>query len=510
MYNTTDAVSEYLLHLKDQNLRACHCFTQFLYLLQILYLEGFLTGQYSLDKLLGANSVLKPFWETFFNSFENLGETEIVNRSKDMMRFLKENGVTYNIYGEPSGMNRTWKLDIIPYLITPDEWALSEAGLVQRATLFDLILKDIYGPQRLMREGVLPMEIIYNHPGFVRECCGLPLHGKNHLVVYSADMARNEKGKLWILNDRTQAPSGSGYALENRLAMARIVPELFNGMRVKKLSPHYNDFRNALIGIAPAQKSDPRIVILTPGPGNETYFEHSFLSSHLGFTLVQGDDLVVKDNYVWLKTLGGLEKVDVILRRVDDEYCDPLELKEDSQLGVPGLLQAVRHGHVSIANPLGSSVVENPGLNPFLPVICRYLLSEELLLPSIASWWCGQPVELKYVLEHLPRLVVKRIYRHSSARTSVDSSKLNREELQELRQRILLHPYLYVGQEKVDFSPVPSLIKGSLQPCNALFRSFVVSKNGSYTAMAGGLTRTSHNKEDIVISNQLGGYSKDT
>ncbi|MEP6845992.1 MAG: circularly permuted type 2 ATP-grasp protein, partial [Panacibacter sp.] len=477
---------------------------------QSSFLKEYFNGQYGYDDLFGGNTSLQQHWKTFFNSFAQLGNEEIMNRSQDMMRFLKENGVTYNIYGDPAGLNRPWNLDTIPFLISKDEWEIIEAGLIQRAGLFDLILKDIYGERRLMKEGILPMEIIYNHRGFLRECCGIQPPGKHNLVLYAADLARSVDGKIWILNDRTQAPSGSGYALENRLAMARIVPELFNGLKVRRLSPFYNAMRNALTEMAPHKTQQPRIVILTPGPSNETYFEHSFLSSHLGFTLVQGDDLMVKDNYVWLKTLGGLEKVDVILRRVDDVYCDPLELKEDSQLGVPGLLQAVRSGNVSIANPLGSSVVENPGLMPFLPAIAKYFSGEELKLPTIASWWCGQPKELQYVLDHLPSLVIKRIFRESFNRTSVDATLLDADQLHELRGRIKAHPHLYVGQEKVDFSAAPALVNGKLEPCNALFRSFAISDNGSYTAMEGGLTRTSLDKSNIIISNQLGGFSKDT
>ena len=472
--------------------------------------EEYFNKQHSYKDLFGTNTSLQQHWKSFFTSFSNLGVDEIMNRSNDMMRFLKENGVTYNIYGDPSGLNRPWNLDIVPYLISKEEWLTIEAGLVQRANLFDLILKDVYGDQCLIKEGILPMEIIYNHRGFLRECCGIKLPGKHNLVIYAADIARTNNGKIWILNDRTQAPSGSGYSLENRLAMARIVPELFNGLKVRRLSPYYNAMRNALTAMSPHQKIQPRIVILTPGPSNETYFEHSFLSSHLGFTLVQGDDLMVKDNYVWLKTLGGLEKVDVIVRRVDDEYCDPLELKEDSQLGVPGLLQAVRSGNVSIANPLGSSVVENPGLLPFLPAIAKRLLSEDLKLPTIASWWCGQSNELQYVLDHLSSLVIKRIYRESNNRTSVDATLLTIDELTDLRQKIIAQPHLYVGQEKVDFSSTPAMVNGRLELTHALFRSFAVSDNGSYTVMEGGLTRTSIDKNNIIISNQLGGFSKDT
>jgi uncharacterized circularly permuted ATP-grasp superfamily protein/uncharacterized alpha-E superfamily protein len=450
------------------------------------------------------------YWKVFFDSFSQLGQDEILNRRQDMMQFLKENGVTYNIYGDPLGVNRPWKLDIIPFLIGKEEWQLIEAGLIQRATLFDLILKDIYGQRVLLKNGLLPMEIIYNHSGFLRQCSGIRLPGKHHLVLYSADMARGADGKIWVLNDRTQAPSGSGYALENRLTMARIVPELFNGLKVRRLSPYFHSLRNALTAIAPENRKEPRIVILTPGPGNETYFEHAYLSSYLGFTLVQGNDLMVKDNFVWLKTLGGLEKVDVILRRLDDEYCDPLELKADSQLGIPGLLQAVRQGNVSIANPLGSSVIENPGLMPFLPAIARFLLGEELKLHSIASWWCGQPAALRYVLDNIGSLIIKRISRKSNISTSVDATSLTAHELNELKGRIKEHPFLFVGQEKANFAATPSLGNGRIEARDALFRSFAVSNNGSYIAMEGGLTRTSGDIGNYIISNQLGGYSKDT
>ncbi|ULQ51925.1 circularly permuted type 2 ATP-grasp protein [Flavihumibacter fluvii] len=453
---------------------------------------------------------LQQEWNTFFDSFSQLGHEEIANRSQDIMRFLKENGVTYQMYNDPGGLNRTWNLDIVPFIVDANEWRLIEAGLQQRATLFNLILEDIYGQQRLIKDGILPMEIVYNHNGFLRECCGIRQAGHHQLVIYSADMARSKDGQIWILNDRTQAPSGSGYAWENRMAMARIVPELFNNLKVKRLSPFFHSMRQALTKIAPYTATKPRIVILTPGPSNETYFEHSFLSSHLGFTMVQGDDLMVKDNFVWLKTLGGLEKVDVIMRRVDDVYCDPLELKEDSLLGIPGLLQAVRNGHVSIANPLGSSVIENPGLIPFLPAIAQYFLNEPLKLPTIASWWCGQQQALDYVLDNLSSLVIKRIFRESDKRTSVDATQLDHAALQELKVRIKAQPALYVGQEKVDFSASPSWVNENLESSHALFRGFAVSENGGYTIMNGGLTRTSLDKDNIIISNQLGGFSKDT
>ncbi len=472
--------------------------------------QHYFSDNYSYDELLGEDGNLRPQWRTFFQSFSQLGREEIGNRTKDIFRFLKENGVTYNIYGDPEGLNRPWDLDPIPFLISKEEWYTIETGLKQRAELFNHILKDIYGERRLVRNGLLPMELIYQHSGFLRQCAGISLPGKRNLVVYSADMARGQDGKIWILNDRTQAPSGAGYALENRMAMARILPELFDGFKVRRLSSYYNALRNALVEISPVQNQEPRIVILTPGPGNETYFEHSYLSSYLGFTLAQGDDLMVKDNHVFLKTIQGLEKVDVILRRVDDIYCDPLELLEKSQLGVAGLLQVVRSGNVAIANPLGSSILENPGLMPFLQNIAKYFLGEDMIMPTIGSWWCGQPAELSYVLDNLSTLVIKRIYRDSNGHTTRDGSALSARELEELKAQIKAHPHHYVGQEKVSISSAPAFINGKIEPCKALFRSFAVAAGGEYKVMTGGLTRTSAERGNFIISNQLGGISKDT
>jgi uncharacterized circularly permuted ATP-grasp superfamily protein/uncharacterized alpha-E superfamily protein len=463
----------------------------------------------SFDEILGGDGQLRPDWETFFRSYGELGDEEISGRHEDMMRLLKENGVTYNIYGDPSGLNRPWKLDIIPFLIGEREWPAIEAGLLQRAELLNLVLADIYGERKLIRNGILPVDLVYNHSGFLRQCAGIRYPGKHQLTMYSADLARSRDGRIWVVNDRTQAPSGSGYALENRTAMTRVMPELFDGLKVRHLAPYFNALRGGLNELAPSGRLNPRIVILTPGSSNETYFEHSYLSSYLGFTLVQGNDLVVKDTHVWLKTMGGLERVDVILRRVDDIYCDPLELKEDSQLGVPGLLQAVRSGHVRIANPIGSGVLENPGLMPFLQPIARYFLAEDLLIPTIASWWCGQPKELDYVLTHLQTLVIKTISRHPTGSSSVDGAALSQRELAMWKQRIRAHPSLYVGQEKVDISSTPALVEGKIEPRKVLFRSFLVSSQDGYVAMTGGLCRTSSAAGKFIISNQSGGISKD-
>lgn len=472
-------------------------------------IEHFLNPDYTYAEFVGKDASLQPHWNRFFNSLAGFTSAEIETRQQDIFRMLRENGVTYNIYGDSSGLNRPWNLDIIPYLINKDEWTTIESGLIQRAELLNLILRDIYGERRLIKQGIIPAELIYNHNGFLRQCAGIKQLHHHSLILYSADLACSENGKFWVLNDRTQAPSGSGYALENRITMSRVLPELFNGLQVRHLSSYFETLRHSLREIAPVKNQDIRIVILTPGPSNETYFEHSYLSTYLGFTLVQGDDLMVRDNYVWLKTLGGLEKVDVILRRVDDSFCDPLELKEDSILGVPGLVQAVRSGNVTIANPLGSGVLENPGLMPFLQSMSRYFLNQDLILPSIASWWGGQPKELQYVLDNIKNLVIKKIFKQSRLSTSVDAASLTEKEIDNLKRAIKAHPYLYVAQEKVAISPAPCFVNGKIEPRTALFRTYLTSNAYSYTAMSGGLTRTSANN-NFLISNQLGSISKDT
>jgi uncharacterized circularly permuted ATP-grasp superfamily protein/uncharacterized alpha-E superfamily protein len=474
-----------------------------------LLIPGYSTDDLSYNELLNKENALYPHWQNFFRSFDGFSHEQLLEKKQDIFRYLKENGVTYNIHGDTDSLNRPWNLDLIPFIIGHEEWAHIEKGLIQRANLFNLLLKDIYGGQSLIKKGLLPMELIYHHAGFIRECAALKSADKNNLILYSADLARSPDGKIWVVNDRTQAPSGSGYALENRMAMARILPEFFEGFKVNRLSSYFNALRAAL-NDSVDEKIYPRIVVLTPGPKNETYFEHSYLSSYLGYTLVQGDDLMVKDNQVWLKTISGLEKVDVILRRVDDVYCDPLELKEDSQLGVAGLLQVVRSGNVKIANPLGSGVLENPGFMPFLQNISKHLLGEDLLLPTVATWWCGQPTALEYVLDNFDYLLIKRINRNPSASNSLNAETLTETAKKELRAAILEHPHLYVAQEKINFSSAPSFNNDKVEPRYALIRSFLVKNNGSYAVMPGGLTRTSATDEKKVISNQLGGISKDT
>jgi uncharacterized circularly permuted ATP-grasp superfamily protein/uncharacterized alpha-E superfamily protein len=472
-------------------------------------LQSYPSSVNSYDEMLDDNGQVRPHWTYLMHALNELGTAEVTLRHKEALKLLRENGVTYNVYGDPNGTNRAWQLDPVPLPISGDEWIGIEAGLLQRAELLNLILTDLYGQRELISKGLLPMELVYNHGGFLRACDQIRHNGRHQLVLYAADLARGPDQNMWVLADRTQAPSGTGYALENRLAMSRVLPTLLRNAQVHRLEPFFQSLRAGLNSIAPDQTDVPRVVVLTPGPFNETFFEHAYLASHLGYPLVQGDDLTVREGYVWLKSLTGLQRVDVILRRVDDNYCDPLELREDSRLGVPGLLEVARRGNVAIANPLGSSVLENPGLQPFLPGIAQHFLGHSLSLPSIATWWCGQPRELEYVISNIHQLVIKPIYRKPGVR-SVFGHLLSKQELSEWRARICADPAFFVGQEHESFSTAPSLVGNGYEPRQTLLRCFLVARTEGYTVMPGGLTRSAPEKGDIPISNQMGGISKDT
>lgn len=469
----------------------------------------YLTNQKVIDECFGANEEPKTYWRQLLANIDALGGAELKKREQELLKLLQENGVTFNSYGDTNGLNRPWLLDAIPLIISNHEWKEIEHGLKQRAYVLNKVLEDLYGEQVLLKKGIIPPELIYAHPGFLRPCVGIKLPGPHQLPIYAADLSRGPDGKVWVIKDRAQAPSGMGYALENRNALSRVIPELFQQHHVAKLGNFFSSLMQALIQIAPQGKENPRMVLLTPGPRNETYFEHAFLASYLGITLVQGEDLLMRDSFVWIKTVDGLEKVDIILRRVDDIFCDPLELREDSQLGIPGLLQAVRKGNVTVANPLGSSILENTGLMAFMHGAFRYFLNEEPILPMIATWWCGQKKEMEYVIDHLDTLVIKSIERMSSFKT-VMGSQLSKSEKEALIRKIKFEPFKYVGQEEVAFSTSPVLNKEKLEPRFTVLRSYLVANKGNYEMMQGGLTRCSPAKGSFLVSNQDGGISKDT
>ncbi len=457
----------------------------------------------SYDEMWGKGEALVPHWQPLANELGQLDGEAVARLFSVTNQQIRANGITYNVVGDPNGLHSPWVLDPLPLIVGRADWEKIEAGLVQRAELFNAILADIYGPRDLIAKGVLPPEVVFAHRGFLRPCDGLG----GRLVFYAADLSRGPDGRMWVINDRTQAPSGSGYALENRIIASRVLPGPFGESGVRRLAGYFRRMRRTLRDLAPETDREPRMVILTPGPFNETYFEHAYLAAYLGLTLVQSDDLTVRDARVWLKSLQGLEPVDVIVRRVDAEYCDPLELRGDSRLGVPGLLSAIRAGNVLVANPLGSGVLENPGLLAFIEGACRHLRGEKLLLPSAATWWCGHKKERDHVLSNLPTLLVKGIHRERNLGT-VMGSRLSKAELAALRARILAEPHLYVGQEQVAFSTAPALVGGHLEPRLSVLRCFSAASGDSYVLLPGGLSRSASSTGEYIAGGSS--VSKDT
>jgi uncharacterized circularly permuted ATP-grasp superfamily protein/uncharacterized alpha-E superfamily protein len=461
------------------------------------------------DEMSATPGVLRPYWDALIGSMSALGSEELARRWKIARQRIRENGVTYNVYGDPLGMDRPWNLDSIPLLIPPAEWRALEAGLLQRARLLNDILADLYGPQELLRSGCLPPALVFANGGFWRPCHGMPAPIHPYLHLLAVDLARSPDGQWWVISDRTQAPSGAGYALENRTVLAETFPDLFREFQVERLASFFRSFRDNLLRLAPSGSDSPRVVLLTPGPFNETYFEHSYLARYLGFALVQGGDLTVRDSRVFLQTLDGLKPVDVILRRVDAGFCDPIELRSDSFLGVAGLVEAVRAGNVVVANSLGSGLIESSAFMPFLPRLCRRLLGEPLKLPSVATWWCGEPKPLQYVLDNLEFLVIKPAF-PAHGLEPVFGGKLSGDERARLIARMRERPYAFTGQESVNLSTAPVWSQNSLVPRRVVLRVFLAASGDSWVAMPGGLGRVSPAADTPVVSMQRGGGSKDT
>jgi uncharacterized circularly permuted ATP-grasp superfamily protein/uncharacterized alpha-E superfamily protein len=457
------------------------------------------------DELSADGVTPRPHWVHLMESLQSIGSEELGRRWNRAERRIRENGITYNIYSDPLGANRSWKIDIVPLLIAAEEWRFIEAGVIQRAQLLSLLLQDLYSSQKLVAQGHFPAALLYANPAFLRPLVGVRVPAHSHLHMLAVDVARSPDGQWWVLADRTQAPSGSGYALENRTIVSDVFPDLFRTSNVLRLAPFFRAQREALASLSDCD--NPRIVLLTPGPYNETYFEHSYIARYLGFTLVVGADLTVRDRRVYLKTVDGLEQVDVILRRVDDSFCDPLELRSESLLGVPGLVDAIVAGNVKIANALGSGLIETAAIMPFLPGLSKHLLGERLKLPSVATWWCGEDYALNWVLNHLDSVVVKPAF-PSRAMEPVFGAELPQAEKSKFLEQLRAHPHEYVAQEQIALSVAPVWESGCLNSRSVVLRTYVLNTGSGWIAIPGGLVRVAE-AEGSVVSMQRGGHSKD-
>ncbi len=467
------------------------------------------------DELTDESGAMRAHWRPLIDRLRADASPDAVRRSLELTRrLIVENGVTYNVYADPQGADRPWALDPLPFVLPEAEWQAIEAGVAQRARLLNALLADIYGPQRLVAEGHIPAELAYGHPNYLWPCQGLKPLGGNWLHVYAADLARAPDGRWWLLADRTQAPSGAGYALENREILEQVHPEAIPEMGVRRVRGFFGTLREMLLSSSKdwsAGGEAPLAVILTPGPYNETDFEHAYLARQLGMPLVEGHDLTVRGDTVYLKTLGGLRRVHAILRRLDDDYCDPLELRGDSALGVPGLLGSLRAGRVMVSNALGTGVLESAAWLGFLPSVAERLIGEKLLLPEVATWWLGEKPALDYVLANLDRLVIKPTYPNQRFEPMFGRDFEGRAR-DMLVERLRNRPYAYVAQEHVRLSHAPvwkSAASAELGSRALTIRVYAVNTPDGIRVMPGGRARVANEAAADVVSTQRGGGAKD-
>ncbi|WP_049974643.1 circularly permuted type 2 ATP-grasp protein [Azospirillum sp. B4] len=464
------------------------------------------------DEMVTGTGHLRPHWQQFFAAHGPFTPEQMAAKWAAARQRLFLNGVTFNSYRDPQGTERPWPLDPVPLLLSAAEWQVIGAGLVQRARLIEKVLEDFYGPQRLLADGTVPPALLYADPGYLRACQGLDVPGGRRLLLFAADLVRDGDGQWRVLTCRTEAPTGVGYALENRAVLSQTLADPFRACNVERLSPFFETLRASLARVAPqcsGVDGHPRAVLLTPGPYNEAYFEHAYLARHLRMTLAEGADMVVRDQAVYLKTLAGLERVDVILHRVDDAFCDPLELRVDSALGVPGLLQAVRAGSVAVVNALGSGMAESTALLSHMPALSRRLLGQELLLADVPTYWGGDPAQREILLSQLDRMVVRPAF--SSLPGSVSNGPdLEGEAREALAARIRARPQDWAGQLPVAPSTAPLWRDDRVEPRPLVVRAFLcASGDDGWSVMPGGLVRISADARHAAVSLQEGAGSKD-
>lgn len=459
------------------------------------------------DEMLLPNGELRPHWKVFGSFLAQTNVQDMSARLETVQRLLRDHGVTYNIYDDALGTSRPWALDLIPFIVAADEARSIAEGLSQRGRLLEAILADIYGPQNLIKEGWIPPALVLANPGFFRPVVGIVPRGGHFLHISGCDLVRATDGVWRVLSDRVQVPSGQGYALENRIIMTNVFPEEFNASRAQRLAEYFETERDAFRGMAEGRNGN--IAMLTPGPNDETYFEHAFKARYLGFPLVESADLTVRDRRLYLKTLEGLGRVDVLVRRLEDRHCDPLELSGNALSGVPGLVEAWRSGNVAMANGLGTSVVSTPALHPFMPGLCRRLLNEELKIPCVPTWWCGQQRELAMVLAEPERWVIKEAFVRG-ARDPIFLGELDSTARAAAIARIKAAPHLWIAQDSLRLSTTPTWVKDHLEPRPVVWRSFMLANDKGYNVMPGGLSRVSPDAGGWVVTMRSGGVSKDT
>ncbi|MDR3473873.1 MAG: circularly permuted type 2 ATP-grasp protein [Devosia sp.] len=463
------------------------------------------------DEMIDPAGNIRPGWSTLMAAFDQLGPTELAARFERADQYLRDAGVFYRKYDGAEGKERAWPLAHVPLIIDESEWLLITRGLTQRAELLERIVADIYADNTLVSRGLLPPELIARNGEFLRPLVGIKPRSGNFLHFCAFELGRGPDGGWWVLGDRTQAPSGAGFALENRVATTRALSDIYAQLNVHRLAGFFRDFRDTLL--AEAGKTDGRVAILTPGQLNDTYFEHAYIARYLGFMLLEGEDLVVEDGEVMVRTVAGLQPVSVLWRRMDASFIDPLELRYNSHIGTPGLVDALRHGSISMVNAAGSGILETRAFAAFMPRLSRAVLGEELDLPGIATWWCGQDKERRHVIDKFDRMMVGPAFSTTLAiddnqATSLGGS-LSPEAKAAMLARLSSNGFDFVGQEPVRLSTAPVHVAGHLEPRPITLRVYAARTRDGWTIMPGGFARVGYTLDPTAIAMQRGGQAAD-
>jgi uncharacterized circularly permuted ATP-grasp superfamily protein/uncharacterized alpha-E superfamily protein len=462
------------------------------------------TGRW--DEFWDESGQSRPVVTPLTDFLQGLGPVGIRQRAEQMRQLVRDHGVSFTAPGDGQAGERRWQLDPIPSLLDAGDFSRLAAGLAQRARLLNGVLADLYGPQKLLRTGLVPARLVLGNPMFLRPCHGLAL--SRYLHLYAADVVRDASGAFCVVRDRTQAPTGLGYAVENRLVAAQVFEEPFRESHVLRLASFFHTVRETLAALSPLTRENPHVVLQSSGAWSPTYFEQAFLAQYLGYPLVEGGDLTVRDRRVFLKTLGGLSPVDVIFRQPEDDYCDPLELRPDSSLGVPGLVEAVRAGHVAVANALGAGLVQSPAFLAFLPRIAREFFGEELALASAPTFWCGDRLALSHVEANLDRMMIRPAWRGSEPSLQV-GEQLRGASREAFLTRLRAQPEQFVAQEQVALSHAPVLAGTDLVSRPLVLRGYAIISGEDYVVMPGGLSLAAATANDPVIAVVRGALAKD-
>jgi uncharacterized circularly permuted ATP-grasp superfamily protein len=460
------------------------------------------------DELFVSKGMPRPEAVPLIERINTLSEEELQRRQAAAQLMLFKMGVTFNVYSDNQGTERIFPFDIVPRIIAAEDWKFLEKGLKQRIYALNQFLGDIYGEQKILRDSVIPEELILSASGFLKPCMGLKPPGKIWCHITGTDLVRDRNGKWYVLEDNLRCPSGVSYVLENRRVMKNTLPQVFEQMQIKPVEEYPNRLLETLMHLAPAHLSDPTVVVLSPGIYNSAYFEHSFLAQQMGVELVEGRDLVVVDGYLQMLTTKGLKRVDVVYRRIDDDFIDPTVFRPDSLLGVPGIVNVYRNGHLGLANALGTGVADDKVIYAFVPAMIRYYLGEEPILSNVPTYLCWEPQQQQHVLANLDKLVVKAA-NESGGYGMLVGPHATPEQRAEFVEKIKASPRNYIAQPTLSLSRVPTMIDGAFEGCHVDLRPYILYGKEIYVN-PGGLTRVALRRGSLVVNSSQGGGSKDT